>query len=138
MFNSIERIFTKKHSLYFAAFGTLLFFLASYSVTIGLCDVENRSCWRFFESLQLLIGFFPVMLLMSLLIFNVQNNVHTFWIRFAFYWIPISVVFIAIAPSRGSILWTSPKETFAILFPALFFVISLVIILYKWGKSRNH
>jgi len=77
--------------------------------------------------------FFPLFLL-SLITYFMREEVFRSWVRFAAWWIPISMVLIFITPTEngsfGFPSLTSPGFT-AFILSALFLIISLFFILWK-------
>lgn len=122
--------------------GTAIVFLTSgLTMSTFLCGASNYTCWDKLEFLshELLI-FFPFFLF-SCLTYFLREEVFRTWLRFAYVWIPLSLIVIYL--SAG---WTGggfgipnvlDQETVAIIFSGLFVIISLFIILISWFRSRT-
>jgi len=82
----------------------------------------------------LIISFFPFvqLFLFSLITYKMRDEVYRTWLRFAYVWVPLSMVLIFLAP-QYSTDWMFPieKGTVAFLSSLLFVIISLTIITWK-------
>lgn len=101
--------------------------------TFRLCGgQEYGQCMDFAYSL--IINFFPFvpLFLFSLITYKMRDEVYRAWLRFAYVWVPLSMVLIFLAP-QYSTDWMYPVEkgTVAFLTSALFVIISLILIVWK-------
>ncbi len=107
---------------------------------IGLCTNSDKYC--IFGSLAHYIGkpFFYLslsLLLLSLLVLVVRDEVFQTWIKFVYIWIPLSIISIFISPEYGNSLLPIEKDTVSIFFSSLFLVISLLVIFWKSISLRK-
>lgn len=91
-------------------------------------------------------GFFTLLplattFLLSLITYKMRDEVFLAWLRFAYWWIPLSMFFTLITPGSSGGGFGIPsvfdKEFLAFILSALFFIISLVIIVRKALTLRN-
>lgn len=64
----------------------------------------------------------------------VRDNVWKIWLRLAAWWLPLSIIAIAITPTWSSSwfsLFSFVKEDFAMIMASLFTAISLILIVWK-------
>ncbi len=92
--------------------------------------------------LGLIIGLFAVALfIFSLITYKMRNEVYRAWLRFAYWWIPISLIFIYLAGGWSGGGFGIPnvldQESVSIIFSGLFFIISLILIVWKYFSSRQ-
>ena len=115
--------------------------LACVAVIIFLNQIENTLCTTraCFDALDLI--FANAWILISVLILAVvmtfvQKKVFQTWVRFAVWYIPMSIIFISIAPSTDANLLAPPtREIAAVFFPASFVLISISIVTWKYLRS---
>ncbi len=128
---------SKKRSVLLSLIGAALFIVSMNAVNLGFCGSEDRNCWRTFDDMQFIIGFFPAMLIVSLITYKMHDDIFRAWMHFVYWWVLLHIFIVFTMPDQGSILWTNPKETFALVLPFLFFAISFVIVGIKWYLLRK-
>lgn len=76
--------------------------------------------------------------LFSLITYKMRDEVYRAWLRFAYVWVPLSIVLIFLSP-QYSTDWMYPVEkgTVAFLTSALFVIISLILIVWKSVAIRR-
>lgn len=79
------------------------------------------------------------MLVISLSLFFINDNVFKKWLKFAAAWIILTIIFIFLAPvSTGGFINFGPtKELVSIWMGVLFVIISLVLIIWQSIKERK-
>jgi hypothetical protein len=82
----------KKLSLVTSIFASLLFLLTRYSVQLGLCEESNRDCRVFFDHLENIFYFFPILLLFSLITYSLPERAFKAWLKFTIVWVPVVLV----------------------------------------------
>ncbi|OGG40588.1 hypothetical protein A2118_03155 [Candidatus Kaiserbacteria bacterium GWA2_50_9] len=86
------------------------------------------------------MNFFPVipLFVLSLITYKMRDEVYRAWLRFAQVWVPLSMLFIFLAPEYTSD-WMFPvvKGTVAFFSSLLFLIISLIIIAWKYFTTRR-
>ena len=130
---------SKRNTLLASLLGIVAFFVFAFSRELGLCSSDSYSeCASTLEGLaETLLPVFPVMIF-SLVTYLLRIDVYTAWFKFVRWAIPLSLLLILIAPQYDSD-WMFPidKGTVAFAASAIFFVVSLVIILLKYFSTRN-
>ena len=85
-----------------------------------------------------IMNFFPIipLFLFSLITYKMRDEVYHAWLRFAYVWIPLSMLAIFVAPEY-SYDWMFPvvKGTVAFFSSLLFLIISLILIAYRALRS---
>ncbi|MBM3261623.1 hypothetical protein FJY93_04385 [Candidatus Kaiserbacteria bacterium] len=83
--------------------------------------------------------FAPVMFILSLITYFLREEVFRTWIRFTYWWVPLSFVVVLFAGSRPSanIVGLSDQEIFGFLTWSLYVLISLVTIIWKYFGTRK-
>src|SRR3989344_8555185 len=86
------------------------------------------------------INLLPIipLFLLSLITYKMREEVYRAWLRFAYVWIPLSLLLIFLAPEY-TYDWMFPvvKGTVAFFTSLLFVVLSLIIILMSWWRWRR-
>lgn len=86
--------------------------------------------------------FFSVALLaFSIITYKMREEVFRAWIHFAYWWIPISLVFIYLAGGWSGGGFGMPnvldQEFVSIIFSAIFVIVSILIIIWKYFTTRH-
>ncbi len=136
---------TKKKILFlsFILTGPYLTLVFLHDTLYDFC-IEQGHCWRFWDSLDIIgpiLFLWPIALLFSLLTYKMHEKVFRAWIHFAYWWVPLSIIltFLAGGGSGGGfgIPNVFDREFVAFIFSALFFIISLIIIVWKYVATRR-
>ena len=133
---------TKKNVLLIGFIGSFLLISLGVIVSTEAC-YHNKWCFRFFDNLFVrtfavsLLSFLPLLLL-SLITYKLRDEIFTAWIRFAKWWIPLTILATIIAPSEIPGTFSVPvKGPLVLALSGTFLVISLAIILYKSWKLKG-
>lgn len=135
---------SKKKILTFSSLGfglQLLLVIFSYSNLFEIC-YNNLSCWDGFLNLTTIaspyIHLFIPLFLFSLITYKMREEVYRAWLRFAYFWIPLSMLAIFLAPEYTHD-WMFPvvKGTVAFFSSLLFLIISLLLITWKHFSSLH-
>ena len=133
----------KKTVLWISLFGTIIAFGLSSSYFYDFCFRQGR-CWHLWNTTELVGAYFilfPLILFFSLITYFLREEVFRAWLRFAYVWMPLSLVVIYL--SAG---WTGggfgipnvlDQETVAIIFSGLFVIISLLLVIWKHFTFRR-
>ena len=139
---------TKKTVFLTSLVGTLVAYVLTDPLRFGFC----RNIYTFGESVGcldelvpmfgLVIGLFAVtLLILSAVTYFLKEGVFRAWVRFAYWWIPVSLVFIYLAGGWSGGGFGIPnvldQESVAIIFSGLFVIISLGIVLVSWFRNRH-
>lgn len=84
-----------------------------------------------------LLPIIPLFLL-SLITYKMREEVYRTWLRFAYVWIPLSMLLIFLAPEYTAD-WMYPvvKSTVAFFSSLLFLIISPIIIAWKYFATHR-
>lgn len=139
----MKNIATKKIVLWGSLAGTLAFFVLGSSWTYQYC-FQTGHCWRLWEVIEIIMPLFVFVLfvfLFSLITYKMREEVFRAWWNFARWWVPLSIFLTLIMPGSSGGGFGIPsifdKEFLAFILAALFFIISLVIIVRKSLKLRG-
>src|SRR3989344_7961119 len=119
---------------------TIVLFVLNWIGTFKLCGgQEYGGCIDL--AYGTIINFLPVipLFLFSLVTYRMRDEVYRTWSRFAYVWIPLSMVLILLSPEYGSD-WMYPIEKSTVAFVSLiiFTFASLSIIVWKLTDSRRN
>jgi len=118
---------------------TGILFLANWIGTFQLCGgQEYGQCMD--SAYSTMINLLPIipLFLLSLITYKMRSEVYATWRRFAYIWIPISMILIFLAPEYSSDwMYSIEKGTAAFFSSILFVIISLVLIAWKHLLTRD-
>lgn len=112
--------------------------VGSTGLTYDYCPSINIPCTDLvYDAIVNLLIFIPLFLF-SLITYKMRDEVYRAWLRFAYVWVPFSIVLIFLSP-QYSTDWMYPVEkgTVAFLTSALFATISLILIVWKSVAIRR-
>lgn len=131
---------SKTNILIVSSIGSLLFLLFLFAKDLGFCAFVSSSCADMFDPIAENLLVFVVLLLFSLITYKMRDEVYRAWLRFSYFWIPLSMVLILLSPeySGGYIpLYSITKSSVAFVSSLLFVIISLTIIAWKYFSTRR-
>ena len=133
---------TKKKILFVSLIGTILgFLITGLPMLTFWCGAGNYTCWDRLEFVGNLLLIFLPLFLFSLITYKMRDEVFRTWLRFAYVWIPVSLVFIYLAGGWSGGGFGIPnvldQESVSIIFAGLFALISLLLIVWKWFATRR-
>lgn len=133
-----------------------IFFIVSGLLSIGLFVLNYignyRACDFFmnggsisncpFVLTNIEMNLLPIipLFLLSIIIYKMRDEVYRVWLRFAYVWVPLSMLLIFLAPEySGDWMYPIVKGTVAFFSSLLFIIISLILIIWKWfAYSRKN
>lgn len=134
---------TKKIVLW-GSFGGIMIYLSLFfrRDLLSIFHQDLRySLDNFTEIVGPFVFLFPIIFLFSLITYKMREEVFCAWFNFTKWWIPISIFLTLITPGSSGGGFGIPsifdKEFLAFILSALFFIISLVIIVRKSLKLRG-
>lgn len=114
---------------------TVLIFLS-----LGVCygGVETICAPNRNENTAMFIILFSASIALSnvLLLFS-SSSMFRSWLRFAKYYLPIAAALILLSPVSDSSILGFDKEFMSWLLSGTFFIVSLILIIYKWFRQRG-
>lgn len=120
----------------------LLGFVFLYPEKFGFCAVDDRDCIypNAFNFGEPLIFTMPAIILLSVILFFTKPEVFKAWSKFAMLVIPLLALLIIFTPVQcggGYVGLCLDKEMASIFSGVGFFIVSLVLIIYKSLKPRS-
>ena len=111
------------------------------SALLGPCNFKLGKCLGG-DSILITRTFFHIfssLLIVSVILFFINDNIFIKWLRFAAAWILATLIFVIISPANSSsIIGLSPtKELVSIWMGALFVIISIFLITYQYYKIKR-
>jgi len=131
---------SKKSLLIVSGVGTAVLFVLNSIGTDTLCGwiKQDTVCTGILYSI--IMNFLPIipLFLLALITYKMRDEVYQAWLRFAYVWIPLSMLLIFLAPEYSSD-WMFPvvKGTVAFFSSLIFLTISLAIIAWKYFLARR-
>jgi len=132
---------TKKIVFFISLFFTVIFLLLAFtSDSIYDYCISEGHCSSWMDIIDsalptLMLYFSVIILFLSSIIYFLKEEIFNSWIKFTYYWLPISIFLVFITPGgRGGGFFPSliDKELISILMSGLFFIISLLLIIFKF------
>jgi len=122
--------------------GTIAGYAIFYPHKYGLCISSEKNCIfsQFKKTLAEPLFFLALSLvLVSIFLFFVNDNIFKKWLRIAIIWFIINIALITISPTYtgGWINFGPTKELVSIWMGVLFVIISLVLIIWQVIKERK-
>lgn len=129
---------TKKYVFIFALLGSLVFLLSAFQKEVGICGSSYNNCWDLVDLIWPPLSVFPALLLLSVITFKMCHEIFATWVKFAVWWIPLSIIAIILTPEeiKGSIS-VQLKSPLALFSAITFLLVSLCLITYKSLKLRK-
>jgi hypothetical protein len=135
----MKKWMTKKNVLIGSGVLSVTILILNQIGTDRLCSGRQyQECIDFaYVTLILLLPVLPLFLL-SLITYNLREEIYTAWSRFARWWIPLSMFLTLVAPSQSHD-WMFPIDKGRVsFFMSLFFaIISLILIAYKFFTPKK-
>lgn len=136
---SMNKLLTKKNVFVVSIIFIGLFLVSGFQKNIGLCGKEYNTCWDFFDWLWQPLSFAIPIFFVSILTYRMREEIFHSWLRFAYWWIPISVLIIFTTPTTDH-SWAiggPTRETMSFVMSGLFLAVSLLIVGIKSLTLRN-
>src|SRR3989344_4320472 len=135
---------SKKILLIVSGFFSIGLIIWNYIGNYQVCDFFMKggsinNCPFILTSIGInLLPIIPLFLL-SIIIYKMRDEVYRAWLRFAQWWIPLSMLLIFLAPEYTSD-WMFPvvKGTVAFFSSILFLIISLLLIAWKYFTTHRN
>ncbi len=127
---------TKKNVLYLLLTATLILLVVFFENEI--CGFSK--CSMHFDKLPYLFIFASpaaLPLLFSLITYKMKEEVFQAWRNFSYWWIPLTMFLTLITPDSNSVIMSWGKEVPAMGMTLLYVLISIIIILRTWLKTRK-
>ena len=130
---------TKRNVLLVSAVAVLIAVGLTYPWKIGLCGSDSYGCINNIQSFSTILDIFFPTLILSLVTFKLRQEIFQAWMRYALWWVPLTVVLTLIAPNdrSQSIPFPSTKGMVDLGLVTIFVIVSIGIILYKWSPVKK-
>jgi hypothetical protein len=134
-----------KRQIKFFLLGSIVLFGVSMvvgnSTAFGLCAVNHGDCIRLLNGDigQFLFFFSLISFIFLILLYFLPPSIFKAWKKFVYWFVPLSVVLIALVPSDGSgAFMPGPDREIAIwLFASLYALIGMLLIAVKWIRVHS-
>ena len=135
---------TKKSVLWISLIGVVLVTLElfgknpfdDYCVQKQNCLFFWKISWDIMDFINPLLYLLVPVFLLSLITYFLREEIFRTWIRFTYWWIPISIFFVYLASGSSGGGFGIPnvldQESVSYIFSTLFLIISLIIITFKY------
>ncbi|NBV77969.1 hypothetical protein EBR66_07425 [bacterium] len=127
---------TLRNTLVFSIFVTIFFIAAMFSRFSGLCSEYSANCRDPYHNFALAIFWAPALLIFSLILLRLKEEVFNAWKIFSFPWIIVSTAIVSVAPVKESLQDSDWKSGLALITTAIFILVSIGIILVQWWKNK--
>ena len=130
---------TKKNNFIYSVVLVLVSLIINPYI-IGLCGQSEKYC--IFGSLAHSVGkpmFYLsfVLLILSIVVLLVSDFAFRNWLKFAYVWVPLSVLFMVFSPEYDSSLFPMDRGRVSFFMSTLLLVISLLIIIITYFRNRG-
>ena len=121
---------------------SIFFLIASTRGVPFFCIEYDRECMKQYDNIAVFFQIFIPTISLSIITFFLRDEIFRAWLKFAYWWMPISIFFIFLsANAGGGGGWGIPTildpEFVSFVFSSLFFIISLLIIITRSFSLRN-
>ena len=131
-------IMNKKHILVISFVGFTMFLLGIFISLKGYCLEYTLFCSRAHDdSLAATLLVFTPLLLLSIITYKMRNEVYDTWIKFAYVWVPLTIILTILSPEYSLSLLPITKGVVSFFMSASFLVISLIMIIYRFVSIRH-
>lgn len=129
-------ILTKRIVLVSSCLIAAIILIIDYLGTVSICSGES-GCITTVATIGII--FLPALPLavISILVYFLRDEVFQSWIRFALWWIPLSMLFTLVFQDQHGQLISSTKQMVSFFMAVLFTAISLTLIIYKSRQLRQ-
>ncbi len=135
-----EKFVTKRNVLMVTIFAIVLMELLARSLEIGFCGTRDYGCASVYDGMAATLLIFVPVLFFSLLTYFVRNEIFGGWMKFAVWWVPLTVVLALLLPNNDqsqSIGMGSTQGLFVIVMTLIFIIVSLIIIVAKYMAMKK-
>lgn len=135
---------TKKTVILFSFFTTVILLVTMEEV--GFCRlafgwIDGRCLIPVNDTLELIPLLFSITILpFSLITYRMKEDVFKAWIKFAVWWIPMTIILVLISPDGGGSMFVagpSMQQISLAVLVGLFVVISFIKIIRAYRKAKN-
>ena len=127
---------TKRSILFISIVGLAAFLMFLFAKEVGICSLLYESCFETFDQIAELFFVFIPLLILSLITYKMREEVFHSWLKFAYVWVPLTIILTLLAPEYDASLVSITKGVISFVMSTVFLLVSLVIIFVKYRKTR--
>lgn len=127
----------KKTVLFLSVLGSLCYAIMHVLVSVSGCVNSLFFCNDSNLWLIDVLRLFPMLLIISLVLYKLHENIYKTWLKFTYIWLPLSVILIWMSPEYDRTMIPMDRGRVSFIMSVLFLVISIVIIIYKSVSNKN-
>ncbi len=129
---------TKKNLLWVSGIIGGTFLLTDWIGTYKLCGkYATGNCPFLLHNIFILFFPFLFVFILSLITYKMRDEIFRVWLKFAYIWIPLTLILTILAPEYDPSLLPVTKGVVSFFMSILFLIISLLIILIKYLSLRK-
>jgi len=129
--------FSAKKLFLLSSFLTVLFFIfLNKTILLDICSIQKSSCLQSMNYVLMFLLIFVTILIPNFILIFLNNKIFKYWIKTLFFYLIIYFLIIWITPwNGGDVYFRIEKDIFALYFSVLYFVFSVILILYHSLKK---
>jgi len=131
---------TKKKVFWISLVGGFIFAFLLFFVLNDYCGLYKDLCRSLYDGTASFLFIFPLIFLFSLITYPLRDEVFQSWLRFAKWWIPLSILLVLVMPDGqggGYMPSLIDKQTIAFLMSSIFILVSTIKIISKSIELRG-
>lgn len=126
----------KKLFLLSSVLTVLFFVLLNKTILLDICSIQKSSCLQSMNYVLMFLLIFVTIVIPNFILLFLNNQIFKYWIKTLFFYLIIYVLIILITPwSGGDVYFRIEKDIFALYFSVIYFVFSIIMILYHSLKK---
>ena len=128
----------KKNVLWISGIITIIFLVSNIVGTYNICGKYSiGNCPSIIHNILILFLIFISIFILSLITYKMRDLVFQSWLKFAYVWVPLTIVLTFMAPEYDSSLLPITKGVVSFYMSLLFLIISTIIITLKYRSSKK-
>ncbi len=126
----------KKIVLWVSGIISIILLLINFIGTYKTCNLDINCAQLLADTLRILFIIIPTFIL-SLITYKMRDAVYQAWLKFAYVWVPLTIILTLIAPEYNPSLFPITKGVVSFYMSVLFVIISTGIIIIKFRTSKH-
>ena len=126
-----------KKNILFSSFSLSLVFLGTLYYIENVCRSGSFRCSSLYEIVWMVSGIFLPIFISSCILYFIKDEIFYTWKTFTEKYIIVYLLILIISPSITDAYIPISKETMSLLFSVVYFLLSLILIIYKSIKLRG-
>jgi hypothetical protein len=130
---------TKKQTLLVSIIGVVVFtIISTLSEHYGCKEDLFFFCRDAYSWFVYILHYIPVSILaVSLLTYKMKDSIYYAWLKFAYVWVPLTIILTILAPEYDSSFVPLTKGAVSFLMSLAFLIISLILIIVKYIRTKT-